>query len=95
LLVPQSVNLEGIEINRSFVETHVILPDPKCPSHFVTLTGLRGIFKEGVLPTAPDYGESAEGRTPPRRKREILYVVEEPPDGFDPLSTDIHVLFDE
>eukprot|EP01113_Clastostelium_recurvatum_P002677 TRINITY_DN11134_c0_g1_i1.p1 TRINITY_DN11134_c0_g1~~TRINITY_DN11134_c0_g1_i1.p1 ORF type:complete len:892 (-),score=240.99 TRINITY_DN11134_c0_g1_i1:1222-3897(-) len=44
IIAPQNVTLEGIEITRAFVETHVIVINPRNSNQFLSLNGVHGLI---------------------------------------------------
>lgn len=44
LLVPQSVTLADIHVNRSFIETHVVISAAEFPGRFVSVNGVRAVY---------------------------------------------------
>jgi hypothetical protein len=44
LLVPQSVTLSDLHVNRSFIETHVMMSFDSYPGRFVSVNGVRAVY---------------------------------------------------
>eukprot|EP01118_Nematostelium_gracile_P015409 TRINITY_DN6171_c0_g1_i1.p1 TRINITY_DN6171_c0_g1~~TRINITY_DN6171_c0_g1_i1.p1 ORF type:complete len:569 (-),score=107.38 TRINITY_DN6171_c0_g1_i1:50-1756(-) len=97
ILVPQDVTLEPLNITGDFLESHVIITNPKNTHHFVTMNGILGVFSPSkdkiFLISVPISKRRESGLNPLIDPFTVFSTEKEQFESFNPANKHgIHIL---